>query len=303
MPDNSGKSTVLVVGATGFLGMEICRQLVKMNKTVKALVRLTSDPEKVKSLKQMGIETISGDLKDPDSLGKACKGVTSVISSASSTFSRQVGDSIESVDNNGQLNLIQAASDAGVEQFIYISFLPMQQEFPLQTAKRIVEKNLKESKMHYTILQPGFFMEVWLSPAVGFNFPESKATIYGAGKNKLSWISLKDVAAFAAASLDNRAAVDAVFQLGGPIALSPLEVVEIFQKKSGSTFAIEYVPEEMLLSQKKSATDSLSESFAALMLAYADGNQVNMKEILKVYPVDLTSVTDYVQQIMHVMHA
>ena len=34
-----------------------------------------------------------------------------------------------------------------------------------------------------------------------FDFPNSKVTIYGEGKNKLSWISLVDVAAIAVASL------------------------------------------------------------------------------------------------------
>ena len=55
---------VLVVGATGFLGMEICRQLAASHKAVKALVRLSSDPEKVKALENLGIETVTGDIKD-----------------------------------------------------------------------------------------------------------------------------------------------------------------------------------------------------------------------------------------------
>jgi nucleoside-diphosphate-sugar epimerase len=140
MSKNSRNQTVLVVGSTGFLGMEICRQLVNAGKNVKALVRPTSDPTKVKTLRQMGVETREGDLKNIASVKKAIDGVDSVISTASSTLSRQEGDSIESVDGNGQLNLVQAAIDAGVNQFIFISFRPMNQQFPLQTAKRNVEQ-------------------------------------------------------------------------------------------------------------------------------------------------------------------
>jgi uncharacterized protein YbjT (DUF2867 family) len=297
MSENSKKSSVLVVGATGFLGMEICRQLVNASKNVKALVRPSSDPTKVEALRQLGIETREGDLKDASSISKAIADVDSVISTASSTMSRQEGDSIESVDKNGQLNLVQAAKEGGVKQFIFISFYPMSQQFPLQTAKRNVEKMLMESKINYTILQPGFFMEVWLSPAIGFDFPHSKATIYGEGKNKLSWISLRDVAAIAVASLDNDAVRNTVFQIGGPKALSPLEVVRIFEEHTRTRFSIEHVPIAALLEQKTAAPDSLSESFAALMLGYAEGDNIALNEARRIYPFKLTSVEDYVERV------
>jgi uncharacterized protein YbjT (DUF2867 family) len=297
MSKNSRNPSVLVVGSTGFLGMEICRQLVNSGKNVKALVRSTSDPEKIKALQRMGVETREGDLKNTVSIIKAMDGIDSVISTASSTLSRQEGDSIESVDENGQLNLVQAATDGGVNQFIFISIYPMSQQFPLQTAKRNVEKKLMGSKLNYTILQSGFFMEVWLSPAVGFDFPKSNVTIYGEGKNKLCWISLSDVAAIAVASLDNEAARNSVFQVGGPEAMSPLEVVKIFENHIGNGFAIVYVPIAALQARKTAATESLDESFAALMLAYAEGDNIDMTEIRKVYPFRLTSVIDYVQRV------
>ena len=47
MNNSNNSSTVLVAGATGFLGGEICRQLIGKNKNVKALVRTTSDANKV----------------------------------------------------------------------------------------------------------------------------------------------------------------------------------------------------------------------------------------------------------------
>lgn len=296
--ENLKNSSVIVIGATGFLGTEICRQLLEAKIKVKGLVRSSSDPAKVQVLKDMGVETVIGDIKDVASLNNALKDVSAVISSASSTLSRQQGDSIETVDDAGQHNVVKAAKNAGVNQFIFISFHSMSQEFPLQRAKRAVEKQLMESKMNYTILQPTFFMEVWLSPAIGFDYPNSKATIYGEGINKLSWISLKDVAAFAVACLDNPSAMNSVFELGGPDALAPIEVVKIFEQHTGSGFTLQHVPLEALHAQKNAAVDSLSESFAALMIAYAEGDTIDMKEASKIYPVRMTSVTDYVKQAM-----
>ena len=190
----------LIVGATGLLGGEICRLLAAEGKPVRALVRPTSDQIKVAQLESLNVEIARGDLKDRPSLDAACQGVSVVISTASSTLSRQEGDSIQTVDLEGQLNLIDAAKAANVSRFVLISFPPIDAEFPLQAAKRRVEEHLKSSGLTYAILQPTFFMEVWLSPALGFDAANAKAQIYGSGENKISWISYKDVAKFAVAA-------------------------------------------------------------------------------------------------------
>jgi uncharacterized protein YbjT (DUF2867 family) len=295
---NSSTSKILVVGATGFLGMEVCRQLSTANKNVSGLVRKTAAQEKVSALKQFGVQLIEGDLKDRSSIKKSLHGITTIISTASSTFSRQDGDSIQTVDNEGQANLVDAAIAAGIQHYIYISFPSMPGEFPLQDAKRRVEKKLVSSNMPYTILQPTFFAEAWLSPAVGFDFPNAKATIYGEGKNKISWITIQDVAAFAVASVDNPAAKNKTIELGGPEALSPLEVVALFEKAGGKKFELQHVPVEALQAQKNGATDDLSKSFASLMLVYATGNEINMQQTLKSFPVKLNSVGDYAKQVV-----
>jgi len=286
-------ASILVIGATGFLGTEICRRLTAANRSVKGLIRAGSDPAKVKALQDAGVETVTGDMKDPASINEAMKGVSTVISTATSTISRQEGDSIETVDDAGQLNVVEAAKNAGVKHFVFISFHSMPQEFPLQTAKRNAEQALMESGMDYTILQPTMFMEMWLSPIVGFNYPEAKATIYGDGKNKLCWVSLEDVAALAVASVDNPEAINKVFEIGGPDALSPLEVVKIFEDSSGRSFTVEHVPVEALLAQKNNAPDSLSQSFTSLMIAYADEKLIPMEETIRILPVQLKTVKEY----------
>ena len=179
----------LVVGATGLLGSEICRRLGERGKPVKALIRETADRVKVDRLKDSGVALAFGDLKDRASLDAACQGVTTVISTASATLSRQEGDTIQTVDSEGQTHLVDAAKATGVEQFIFISFRTRENpslQYPLKVAKRAVEDHLMESGLTYTVLQASWFMEVWLSPALGFDFPNAKVRIYGAGHNPIS---------------------------------------------------------------------------------------------------------------------
>jgi NADH dehydrogenase len=286
----------LVVGATGLLGGEICRLLAEKRLPVRGLVRETSNPDRVAQLQSLGVEIVRGDLKDRASLAAACHGATAVISTASSTVSRQGGDSIESVDQQGQLNLIEAAEAEGVKQLVLISFPASNIDFPLQTAKRAVEARLRRSRMTYTILQPTCFMEVWLSPALGFDPANAMARIYGSGNNKISWISFQDVAQFAVAALGSSRARNAVIKLGGPDALSPLEVVHLAEKSLGKEVAVQHVPEEALRGQLDGAADSLQKSFAGLMLYYAAGDAIDMADTLRAFPVrKLKSVREYLQ--------
>ena len=275
---------ILVVGATGLLGGEICRVLTQRGNPVRALVRGTSNPDRVAHLKGVGAEQVRGDLKDRPSLDAACRGASAVISTASSTVSRQEGDSIESVDRQGQLSLIDAAAAAGVKQFIMISFPSIETDCPLQSAKRAVEERLQLSGMTYTILRPTFFTEVWLSPALGFDAPNATAQIYGGGQNQISWISFQDVAQFAVSALDNPRAKNAVVELGGPEALSPLDVVRLAEQVTRKRFAVQHVPEEALRAQHAAATDPLQQSFAALMLYYARGGVIDMQATLRAFP-------------------
>ena len=194
------------------------------------------------------------------------------------------------------MNLIEAAEEAGIKHFILISFPNVDIDFPLQAAKRAVEDRLRRGRMTYTILQPTFFTEVWLSPALGFDPAHATARIYGGGHNKISWISFRDVAKFAAAALGNPQAVHAVIKLGGPDALSALDVVRLAEQVVGKRVIVEHVPEEALRAQHGAATDPLQQSLAGLMLYYARGDAIDMAETLRALPEqDLKSVREYLQ--------
>ena len=291
----------LVVGATGMVGGEICKRLAAQGKTVRALVRPTSDPTKVRQLKALGVETVQGDLRNRTSLEAACRGVDVVMTTASSMpFSYKPGENdIRSTDLEGEMGLIDAAKAAKVRHFIYTSFSGnLELDFPLRNAKRAVERYLKASGLTYTILRPSCFMEVWLSPAVGFDAPNGKVTIYGDGTKPLSWIAVRDVAAFAVASLENPAARNATLELGGPEALTPLEVVKIFEAAQGRSFAKQFVPVEALKAQQAGTTDPMQQSFAGLMQCVAAGDPIAMKETLKAFPIQVMSVQEYVQGMM-----
>jgi uncharacterized protein YbjT (DUF2867 family) len=284
---------VLVIGSTGLLGSELVRRLRLAGEPVRALARQTSNPERLDNLRQAGAEIVFGDLKQPDSLRAACEGIDAILTTASSTLSRQPGDSIQTVDLDGYLRLIDAAVAAGVRRFIYTSIPPNIHESPLVLAKAKVAAHLAASGIDYTVLAANFFMEIWLSPALGFDPANGRVTVYGNGERPIGFVSYRDVAEIAVRSLASDACRNRTITVAGPVNVTPLETVRIFEHTSGRTFAVEHVPEGALEAKWHSATDPMDKTFAALMLDYASGCAMDMSETLAILPMRLTSLAEY----------
>lgn len=291
----------LVVGATGPVGLggEICKLLRAVGKPTRALIRRTSDAKRVEALRTAGVELVEGDLKDPLSLRAACRDVRTVISTASVMVSRQPDDTVERVDGHGHNDLIDAAKISGVDSFVYTSFSGgIDRDFPFRNAKRDVEHHLRASGLSFTILRPTFYMEVWLTPIAGFDYFNHRATVYGTGHKKISWLSFSDVARFALMCIDNAAARNATFELGGPEALTPLDVVRIFEQASGRSFEVDFVSEQALSDEQIAGENAWSRSVAGLRRCYADGDVVDMREIKERFPIAMTSVRDYATSVL-----
>jgi len=292
---------ILIIGATGMVGSEICQLLTTDSKPVRAMVRATSDQAKTNKLKELGVQIMQGDLRNSSTFGPVLEGITAVITTVSSMpFSYVPGENdLQKVDLEGMTNFIDSAKNTGVKHFIYTSFSgQIDLDFSLRNAKRSIEQHLQKSGMDYTILRPSCFMEVWLTAAVGFDVANSKVQLCGDGSKPVSYISYKDVASFAVESLTNPAAKNAILEMGGPEKLSQLDAVRIFEDVSGQKFDVQNVPVEALQSQLNAATDPMQKSFAGLMLCVANGDPIDMKEMLKKFPIKLKTVREYARSVV-----
>ncbi|MET1084926.1 MAG: NmrA family NAD(P)-binding protein [Burkholderiales bacterium] len=287
----------LVVGATGVVGGQIALGLRERSAPVRALVRGASHPKR-QALTDAGIEIAEGDLTLPETLDAACRGAEVVITTATS-MPTGANDGLRRVDLEGTMALIAAAERARVRKFVYVSYSGnLNEPSPLGLAKRSCEVRLKDSPMQTVILRPSFFTEVWIGPALGFDVRNGKARIYGPGTAKVSYISAFDVAAFGvAAATQDQEAKTTVLELGGPDALSQLDVVAIFQQAPGRTMALEFVPIEALQAQV-GAPDPLQATFAALTLAYAKGDMIeDANGVAERHGVKLRSVAQFASEV------
>ncbi|MFN2521398.1 MAG: SDR family oxidoreductase, partial [Candidatus Limnocylindria bacterium] len=215
---------ILVVGATGSVGGMITRDLLARGKDVRILVR---EGPNFGPLVEAGATAAIGDLKEPASLGPACRGVDTVVTTASAII-RRPPDTLEAVDDVGYRTLIEAAKAAGVRQFVYTSALGAspQSPVPLLRIKALNEQRLRDSGMTYTILQPNFYIEVTGGLFVAAPVAQGKpVTLVGDGARRHSLSSIRDAASFAVTAIDHPAARNATIVIGGPRPVTWRDVV------------------------------------------------------------------------------
>ena len=140
---------ILVVGATGVVGGMITRRLLEQGKEVRVLLRRDSPSSQLvqqglatsaETLIESGAHPVHGDLRDGASLDAALEGVKKVISTANSAM-RGGADNPQSVDLDGNRNLIEAARDAGVEHFAFVSLLGADPDHPAPLCRRRAKAN------------------------------------------------------------------------------------------------------------------------------------------------------------------
>lgn len=288
---------ILVAGATGQLGSEIVKRLLGRGQKVRALVRASSDAQRVAALEKAGAELARGDLKDAESLRAACAGARVVISTVSMIVTGKEGDSFAATDLAGTRQLIDAARAAGAEQFIFVSVDTSRvPDSPLMTAKREVEEYLKRSGLTYTILHPSAFMEVWLGPMLFADTATGTAKVYGEGTHKIRYVATADVAELAVQCVGNPAALNAVIPFGGPEPVSQRDAVKLFEEEFGKPFSVTEIPEQALEAQWKGAENPMEKTFASLMLGVARGLDAGMEPPFEKFPMQLTTPREFVRR-------
>ncbi len=289
---------ILVVGATGVLGAEICRLLRESGEEARALVRHGSSREE--RLKNLGVSVVYGDLASRVALEEACSDAKIVITTATAMSSTEKGNSLRAVDRDGQLLLVDVAKAAGVEHFIHISLSPnLSGNSPLVRYKREVAAAVRASGMRWTILQPSVFMDTWLSSLLGWDFAKAKAMVFGSGAAPVSYISVNDVARYAVLATHDSRLWNREIPLGGPADLSPNEVVGIFESVSKRKYKVRKAPAPMLalLSPVVSLIDDRIGSGMALGAECSKGDRIRSPLQMEL-GLKLTTVRDYAERVI-----
>jgi NAD(P)H dehydrogenase (quinone) len=220
-------AVILVTGAAGKTGVAVIRALAAAGQPVRALVRRPDQMERVYAAGAQ--DALAGDLRDPEILGQAARGVHAVYHICPNLLPDETAICEEA---------LRAARLAGAGKFIYHSVLhPQIQAMPHHWNKMLAEAAVIESGLEYTILQPASYMQNTLAGWRRIIEQGVYEVPYAAG-TRLGMVDLDDVAAVAATVLTASGHSAAVYELAGPEAMTQPEVAAVFEQQLGRSVRI-----------------------------------------------------------------
>jgi len=278
---------ILVIGASNLLGYEICRRLLADRERIRILVGGGTRSSRVAALSSAGAELVHGNLNHLPAVAAACQGADAVIGTDAAMLPDEPG---EAFDRQCARNLVEFACALAIPRLIYVT-VPrgFRTDCSLLKAREELMERLTRRRMRHSVLCANFFMETWLSPAMGFDHPNAKAVIFGDGTRPIAWVSCRDVAQMAVGCLHAENRRDGYLAVDGPENLTPLEAVRIFEEAAGRRFDVTHVAAPALEREYQKATDPATEALAALKLEYARG-----------CPIDAHAAKPASQSLLHV---
>lgn len=220
---------ILVTGATGFIGRVLIRQLTENGYRVKVLLR--PSPRTPRLPKGVPVEAAVVSLADTRGLRAAMSDVETVFHLASAESQGRHAN-LFATDIQGSQNLANAAADAGVGRFVFLSHIGAARAsgYPVFKAKGIAEEHIKRSGVPYTILRSSLVFGpedhfttnlVRLLRAIPFIFP-----IPAGGRTVLQPLWVEDLVTCMLWSLEKPETLNQTIEIGGIEYFTLREIIE-----------------------------------------------------------------------------
>lgn len=238
---------ILVTGAAGFVGRRVVSELASRGQTVRALVRT---PSTASVLGESGAELVMGDLLNADSLRDACEGVERVVHLAA--VIREQGDrTFRRVNYDGTVNLLEAATAAGVQRIVYASTIgaSSEPELPYLYSRWMAEQEVVRSTLAHTMVRfsAGFgegdeFFNVLAAQVKLFPL----VPVAGDGSARFQPIAVEDVARCLVAAVEREDMAGQTIEVGGPEHYTYDEILDLIAETIGAKIVKVHVPPALM---------------------------------------------------------
>ncbi|HEY1640177.1 MAG TPA: SDR family oxidoreductase [Streptosporangiaceae bacterium] len=233
---------ILVAGGTGRLGTLLVGSLTRRGEKVRVLTR---DPQRAAHLAGV-TEVVTGDVRDPASLGPAVAGTDTVVSAVHG-FTGSRGISLATVDRDGNASLCDAAREHGAS-LVLMSVVGAAAASPLELfrMKHAAERYVAGSGVPVTIVRATAFLELWIDLLRQTAGQSGRPLVFGRGDNPVNFVSALDVAALLDHVIGDPAARGGVLEIGGPANLTLNQLAGAVQAADGRTRPPRHLPRPVL---------------------------------------------------------
>jgi uncharacterized protein YbjT (DUF2867 family) len=248
--------TLLLTGATGMVSSALIQSLKgAQGLKLRALVR---DAKKGEALAGQGIEPVTGDLDEPESLGKAFEGVSDL----------WLLNAVSPRQPENSMNALWAAKRAGVERVVRMSAIGAAHDAPSRNGRlhALSDAELMATSLKWTILRPHFFTQNLLMSAP--SIAQQGVFYLGMGQGKLGMIDVRDIADFAARVLTSTPELHhgKVYTLTGPASISFEEAAA--ELSQGIDKPVRYVPVPQEVARQSMLDMGLPAWLVGLLIEY-----------------------------------
>ncbi len=222
--------TILLTGASGYVGGRLLRTLTERGETVRCLSRR---PELLRARVPEGVEVVAGDVLDPPSIAAALAGIDTVYYLVHSMGSSRPFDEADRAAAN---DFATAAAQAGVRKVIYLGGLGKGELSPHLASRQEVGRILRESAVPTIELRASivigsgsasFEMIRALVDRLPFMICPRWVKTYAQP------IAIEDVVAYLVACLDRDITTSELYEIGGADATTYLQLMKEYARQRG----------------------------------------------------------------------
>ncbi|MGD9683762.1 MAG: NAD(P)H-binding protein [Candidatus Obscuribacterales bacterium] len=231
---------MLVLGAAGFLGSVVVKQMIAEGYQMRVITRGAEDwkDSSISSLRHKGVDVIVGDVTDEETLGRALNGVSAVVNMVGS-FKESGGVSFEDLHVRLVKSIVKLGQERGVQRLVHVSCLGAREdtESACFLTKWQGEQIVSKSHLYWTIFRPSFLFGETRFPLFAYLKPLLTFKLFlpmiGSGTNTVAPVFVNDVASCVTQSIYSRHTVSRSFDLVGPEEYAMVELLEQARKQLG----------------------------------------------------------------------
>jgi NADH dehydrogenase len=227
---------VFVTGGTGFVGRAVIQALRADGYAVRCLVRRGSE----RDLRGIGaIERVEGDVMARRTLDEGMSGCDAVVHLVGIIRERAAtGSTFERVHVQGTQNVLDAAAAAGVRRYLHMSALGTRSgaRSRYHRTKWAAEEAVRSSPLPWTVFRPSIIYgrgDEFVTMLAGMLERLPVVPVIGSGRQRLQPVPVEQVAQGFARALSLAATVKHVYDVGGPDAVSMVEMLDAIAKAMG----------------------------------------------------------------------